>query len=217
MVFLTCLAFVSWANLITYLKAFLRSVGGGSHPSGAPLLHMLAITCMVLGFLPLLFGAEPAYPPDQSNWFVWGIFFCGVFTSLAFGLLVVRTARNQKSAHAQGLAFGMSVWAAFAGLYMAGTALDHWWFFRDSNAGVISDKVFKIFGVEAEAQCNDPLLVRIRENDAIYRCPKITVFGSTINKPFVPWPDYREGTSVKLKEEIEKRRLWPPDTRRAQP
>jgi hypothetical protein len=193
MIFMSCLAFLGWANLIPVLRSFTQ----GGKPSPLSILHFLAATGIAVGFFFGLLLTDEPQGLNATNWSVWGFFAGGALTFLAFSIYVCRAARDQT--RARGVAFGMSVWACLAGLYMVGTTLDHWYFFRGNNAGIGSAE-----GLGAkDVQCDRVLLVRIGETSATYRCPTLEVFGPPINRPFVPWPDYHQGNSVELKLAID--------------
>lgn len=52
--------------------------------------------------------------------------------------------------------------------------------------------------------CNASIvLIRISDSGAMeYRRPTIMIFNSLSSQPFVPWPDYTEGTSQQLGDAI---------------
>ena len=98
---------------------------------------------------------------------------------------------------------GACVLGAAAGLYLAGTAIDHFWFFRGDpdRAGWVSSEA-----VEApDAPCIRGLaIVRLEEDGAEFRCPRSLVFDTMSSRPFIPWPGYDAGKSTELKMGIER-------------
>lgn len=95
---------------------------------------------------------------------------------------------------------GLSLAFVVLGLYITGTTIDHWLFFRDTDkAGVAAAEAL---GVK-DIQCDQMVLVRLTDTGADFRCPISLSLGGMSSAPFVPWPSYAAGHSAELKNAIE--------------
>lgn len=135
--------------------------------------------------------------PGQFNWSVPLFFASGLTLVLVCGWAVISRIRNIPDRR-----FVLSVCAVFVGLYVCFAVADHWYFYRGTgdNVGVAAAKALGADDVNCAAGM---VLVRIEQQSARYRCPQSAVWGRYSDQPFVPWPTYQEGNSLKLKAGIE--------------
>jgi hypothetical protein len=85
--------------------------------------------------------------------------------------------------------------------YLSIIAVDHKLFFASSdNSGVVNWAAFATDTVIDDIQCKASyLLIKDAQAQvAQYRCPISIMFGHPLNEPFVPWPEYTEGSSKHL-------------------
>jgi hypothetical protein len=85
------------------------------------------------------------------------------------------------------------------------SAVEHLSFYRSSSDGWANLELIKeISPISDMKSCNASIvLIRISDSGAMeYRCPTIMILNSRSSQPFVPWPDYTEGTSQQLGDAI---------------
>lgn len=198
MPFLAATTFLLYAHMIATFRALTDR--NGARRLGA-VLHWIATTvgaCAVI----FGFGMESVFTGARQpsmNLSVPLFFAFGLMTVILFGAKLM-SARHQV---ADGAAFrlGMIVWAAVAGVYLAGTTVDHWMFFRDRENSGIAD--VRALGGE-DVPCQGYALVRVDGEMARYRCPTSLVWGGMLSEwPFSPWPNYQAGESRKLAQGIQ--------------
>jgi len=113
-------------------------------------------------------------------------------------------AKVRHDPSARGWRSGISLVAVLVGCYVVFASCDHFWFFRDAvkaQAGVAASIL-----LPPEIKCSTNIfLVRMEKNGARYRCPIYAMYGAhdLSPQPFVPWPNYTEGVSIKLKQNID--------------
>lgn len=180
-----------------HLREAFLGMQGNAKPTLRVAAHHMAF--LSLGGATMFGMMLPAMANRLSNDGDLAVYFllaCGILSTLLFGHRLYLSAKGVGPQ--RGLQFGLLVWGALAGVYVVGAVADHFWFWRGHAAGVGSAS-----GIGAEdVQCDLPLLVRIEQDGAIYRCPSLILYGDVIGQPFVPWPNYREGKSVPLKNAI---------------
>ncbi len=199
-------------SFIPLARAALQS---GFNLTGSRLLLGYGVTTF-LGCIAFVLGMGLLNNPNREialntyNWSVPLFFAFGITSALVFIWKLIIISRD-KDAKQKPLAwrFGLSLWAALAGIYVAATAIDHWLYYYGNKTGVLNISFLKhVYPKEANTiSCSGYMLVRIEKDTAIYRCPdvpSITWGGLYTDQPFVPWPSYRQGKSVILKEAIEK-------------
>lgn len=198
MPFLAVTIFLMYANLF----AAFRSVPREGRPKLIGIGHML--TCMI-AVVAFLLGTEllqmelfGGIRMDARNWTPDVYFVFGIVSLLLFGTKVVTALRSGKDGGS--LRFGLSVWAVIASLYMCGTVIDHWIFFRDHNKSGTMDVGFT--GQQMTCSGN-VVLVQLKPDTAVYRCPTSIRLGRDYGQPFVPWPSYVQGESSTLKTNVE--------------
>ncbi|MGQ3054940.1 MAG: hypothetical protein ACT6S0_24380 [Roseateles sp.] len=139
---------------------------------------------------------------DAINWTPILAFAAGI------GALLVFTYESTLWAHAgsqwgndRPLAKGRRVLSGVGialGIYLAFTAIDHWWFFRGDDAGFAAAD----FVGADEVPC-EVALVRVDGDALAFRCPTALTFNVLYGTPFVPWPEYTTGRSVEFKNKID--------------
>lgn len=85
------------------------------------------------------------------------------------------------------------------------SAAEHLSFYRSSSDGWANLELIKeISPISDMKNCNASIvLVRNSDSGAIeYRCPTIMIVNRHSSQPFVPWPDYTEGSSQQLGDAI---------------
>ncbi len=129
-----------------------------------------------------------------------GVFFFGLANVTIFGFKAVSIFKAGSDLTTTGWRAGLTVVCVGTGFYLAGTAVDHWAFFRDHDrAGVAAAE---LLGAN-DQRCDGMVLVRFVGDEAEYRCPKSISLGNMTSQPFVPWPEYIGGQSKELKAKIE--------------
>lgn len=85
------------------------------------------------------------------------------------------------------------------------SAVEHLSFYRSSSDGWANLELIKeISPISDMANC-DASIVLVRNSDSgamEYRCPTIMIVNRHSSQPFVPWPDYTEGSSQQLGDAI---------------
>lgn len=198
MPFLAITAFLMYANLIAAFRQ-VGKPGRGPLIGGAHMLTCVAASIAFLGGLELLqFGLFGSIGGDAYNWTPLAYFVFGAMSLVLFGIKFVSAARaGQWSGN---LRFGLSLWAVVAAVYVCGTAVDHWVFFRDGNKSGSMDVGF----TGEQMTCSgDQILVRLTADTAVFRCPKSIRLGRDYAQPFVPWPSYVQGESTKLRANVD--------------
>lgn len=198
MPFLAITAFLMYANIFAAIRQ-LGKPGKGPLIGGANMLTCLAASIAFLGGTELIqFNLFGGIGGAAYNWTPLAYFVVGLLSLILFGIKFVSAARAGQSGG--NLRFGLSLWAVFAALYVCGTAIDHWIFFRDVNRSGSMDVGF----TGEQMTCSgDQILVRLEANTAVYRCPKSIRLGRDYAQPFVPWPSYVQGESAKLKANVD--------------
>lgn len=163
-------------------------------------LGMVSGTLAFLSLLDLL--AAETVAGDAINYSPWLVLVCGISCLAGFGLRLVRVGQGLRGSRSTSvllsLSFGAMCVAVLGSAYLAVTAADHEWFFRGGNSGTADVGGMGI----GEVDCVR-VLFRLRDEDALYRCPTSGVFNARYAEPFVPWPLYTTGRSRRLKEGIE--------------
>lgn len=159
----------------------------------------------ILG-VSLVFGEQRGFHSGEFNWSVPLFFVFGLGSVILFGLLLWRRIEVRYNFSFSIIFSGLFILTVFAGIYVMFTACDHWWFFYTSHKSQAGTAIADLFGAD-DVACNSMVIVRLESNLARYRCPApgAIVWGGhqMKNFPFIPWPDYHEGTSFKLKNGIE--------------
>lgn len=73
--------------------------------------------------------------------------------------------------------------------------------FMDENSGMVNYGAIKqMTEITDMPDCKSDIVLAHYEygQPVVYRCPKAYVLNALTSNPFVPWPDYIEGTSVQL-------------------
>ncbi|WP_139272281.1 hypothetical protein [Pseudomonas luteola] len=73
--------------------------------------------------------------------------------------------------------------------------------FMDENSGMVNYGAIKQMAeITDMPDCKSDIVLAHYEygQPVVYRCPKAYVLNALTSNPFVPWPDYIEGTSVQL-------------------
>ena len=189
MIFFPAFLFAAYVNLIIAIRGLVLKGRDGVVAQ----LHF--ISCLT-GVLGLLLGFEMVPDPrngiagDAYNWSPVAFFAFGAAT---IALFAVRMRKVVRQGHSDPLSlrFGTAMLAVLAGLYICGTAVDHWWFFRHSDKAGTAEASF----VGKDVDCNSSVLVRLDGRTATYRCPTLIEFGRDYSQPFVPWPSYSQGVT----------------------
>ncbi|AQH06133.1 hypothetical protein A9R05_44890 (plasmid) [Burkholderia sp. KK1] len=187
MVFFPAFLFAAYANLIIAIRGLVLKGRDG-------VVAQLHFVCCLVGVLGLLLGFEMVPDPtkgiagDAYNWSPVAFFGFGAATIALFVARLRKQARQDRRDPLT-LRFGTAMLAVLAGLYICGTAVDHWWFFRDSEKAGTAEASF----VGKDVNCSSSVLVRLDGRTATYRCPTLIEFGRDYSQPFVPWPSYSQG------------------------
>jgi len=97
-------------------------------------------------------------------------------------------------------AVGFAVMPILIGL-VSGTAVVKQLAFMDENSGMVNYGAIKQMAeITDMPDCKSDIVLAHYEygQPVVYRCPKAYVLNALTSNPFVPWPDYIEGTSVQL-------------------
>lgn len=208
MPFLIVTCFLMYVHLFAAVRLASRNVEAGRGSLASRLFmagHLLSCGAAVFGFLLgaeiLTLDRDGGIAGDAFNWSPVAYLIFGTLSLIVFGTKFCVKYCRHISKQEVGPAVVFSLWAAVAGAYVSFTAIDHFIFFRDrEHSGQIAVQAF----TSERLDCNaDMLLVRIDGSTATYRCPQTLRLGRDYSAPFVPWPSYTEGTSVKLKANID--------------
>ena len=166
------------------------------------------LLCVLFGLVILLsclepylyiFEKEKSILKDETNWAVLLVFLFGLTGVFTFTWQLIKLTYGSKLSKALvGWKFPFFALCLISSFYLIGTVINHLWFFS-GNYGV----AFTNLGAK-DIPCQTPFLIR-REKDGVrYRCPTGVIPGHLkYNKPFFPWPDYKEGKSVELQKIFE--------------
>lgn len=197
MPFLFVLVVLSWAHLIASLRAAARA----KMPLAG--IHFLVLVPFLLAIADA-FYLSPAntrgVPGNAQNWIPLLCLVFGVLSSTVFGFKLARMYRDETDHTSSGWRSGISFACVVAGIYLTGTAVNHWTFFSDSERSGIA--AAQALGAD-DVKCDGMVLVRLDDDAADYRCPTSISFGTMTSHPFVPWPSYMPGRSARLKQRIE--------------
>jgi hypothetical protein len=203
MPFLAISCFLMYANLIAAARYVLR--GNGEISSVLPGAgHMLACLASSVGFLfgleLLVLDRSGGIAGNAYNWTPVAYFAFGVISLVLFGAKLYGKIRQPAKDQGVGLVLGMTLWAVLASVYVCLTTIDHFVFFHDrEHTGLIDVN----FSGEQMTCSGGVILVRVKGDTAVYRCPQSIRLGRDYAAPFVPWPSYVEGSSTKLKKNID--------------
>ncbi|WP_241299560.1 hypothetical protein [Burkholderia stabilis] len=207
MPFLVVTCFLMYAHLFAAVRLASRNANAGRGSSATRMFmagHVLSCMAAVLGFLLgseiLTLDRDGGIAGDAFNWSPGAYLVFGALSLVIFGTKFYAKYRRHVSKQEFGPAVIFSLWAAVGGAYVSFTTIDHFMFFRDREH---SGQMAVSFSGERLDCSGDMLLVRIDGNIATYRCPQTIRLGRDYAAPFVPWPSYVEGTSVKLKARID--------------
>jgi hypothetical protein len=191
MVFLPAFLIAAYANLIPAVRGL--SLRG--HPGLIAQAHFI---CCLTGALGLLLGFELVPGPnkgisdDTHNWSVAAFFAFGALTTVLFSARLRSVARDKHTTDPLALRFGVMLLAVLSGLYLCGTTIDHYLFFREpATSGVAQSAT-----VGPNVKCNTNVIVRFTDGRATFRCPTLLVFGRDYSHPFIPWPSYTQGETA---------------------
>jgi len=196
MTFLFAVAFLGWAHMLAALRSANRS------PILAA-LHFLCDAPLVIAVW-FTFYLSPAnqlgVPGDARDWVPAAIFAFGVASIAVFVGKVVRILKAKSDNSVMGWRIGISVGCVICGIYLTGTAVDHWAFFADTeNSGTVAMDAINA----SDTKCHGMAIVRLTANDAEYRCPHSIILANMTSQPFVPWPSYDSERSRDLKVKLE--------------
>lgn len=128
------------------------------------------------------------------------VFLFGIVSCAVFGRKFYTITKSGGDRTRFGWRAGLCLTFVVLGVYIAGTAVDHWLFFSDEEKGGVA--AAQDLGVK-DVECNQMVLVRLNDSGADYRCPFVISLGVMSSAPFVPWPSYTFGQSTELKNAIE--------------
>lgn len=166
------------------------------------LVHLAVITILLLAFADIIYlspANSKGVPGGVTNYIPLAIFTFGIANIVVFGRKIYQFAQAGSDATTSGWRGGISLACVLAGMYLAGTSVDHWMFFNLKGTAGSADAA--ALGV-TDIECDSMVLVQLNDRDAAYRCPKSISLGSMSASPFVPWPSYSAGRSVELKNRI---------------
>lgn len=203
MPFLAISCFLMYANLI----AAVRHVQRGNGAISSTLLgvgHMIACMVSSVGFLfgieLLVFDRDGGIAGNAFNWTPVFYLAFGLISIILFGVKLYGKIRQPAKNQGVALVMGMTLWAVLASVYISLTSVDHLIFFRDHEHSGQMDASYS----SQQMTCSGGMiLVRIKGDTAIYRCPQSVRLGRDYSAPFAPWPSYVEGSSTKLKQNID--------------
>lgn len=147
-------------------------------------------------------GNESNWSFDKNRLFVYAML-AGSLVLLAQSLLGTLQARDGGK-----LGFwptGRIVVLALAGFVGATSAYKHLTFFTSNQDGYANVGLLReIADLSDMKDCKSNIaLMQYREAGPInYRCPSLLVLGRDTQQPFIPWPDYVEGSSQGLADAI---------------
>ncbi|MBB5546596.1 hypothetical protein A8H39_01910 [Paraburkholderia fungorum] len=203
MPFLAISCFLMYANLLAAVRYVQRGTGTfASGMLGAG--HMVACLVSSLGFLfgmeLLVFDRDGGIAGDAYNWTPVFYLAFGVLSLILFGVKLYGKLREPAQNQGVGLILGMTLWAVLASIYIFLTTVDHLIFFHDRER---SGQMDVSYSGEQMTCSGGMILVRIKGNTAIYRCPQSLRLGRDYAAPFAPWPSYVENSSMKLRAQID--------------
>lgn len=163
----------------------------------AAFFHYIAVLAGTLaGLLGVgLLNQGHAVQVGAVNWSVHAYLAFALISGVAFTALGRQNWMASKQAAVSGWKVGLVVWGVAGSLYIVGTVVDHWWFFRDTSIAGVANA--KLLGVE-DVKCDGMVLVRMVPDAAEFRCPELLIYGPWSATPFLPWPTYESGVSSTL-------------------
>lgn len=202
MPFLAITCFLMYANLIAAFRYLIPTseVRSVRLCSG----HMLACLVSSVGFLLgtelLVLDRDGGIAGNAFNWTPVAYLGFGLISLMLFGLKLYRRVRRPDAHQGIGVRLGLTLWSVLASAYICAATIDHFVFFHDHEHTGVMDAAFS----GEQLTCSgEVILVRIKRDTAVYRCPQSVRLGRDYGAPFVPWPSYIEGSSTKLKAKID--------------
>lgn len=197
MPFLLAAVFLAWANLIASFRSFSKEDLPGFF------LHFGAVTPFVIATLLSVYlspANEHGVAGDARNWVPFWFLIFGLCSVVIFSSKLRAMVKKGTDATVTGWRAGIAIVCVFSGLYLAGTTIDHYLFFRDNASSGIAAADFLD---PKDGHCDGMILIRFNGDEAEYRCPKSISLGNMTSQPFVPWPSYDAGRSKELKARID--------------
>ncbi|HGM8087200.1 TPA: hypothetical protein ACKP9S_003571 [Pseudomonas aeruginosa] len=205
----TFVLFIGIVKMHTHLlQMFQHEHGDGSAPrpnvfaglSGIlpALAFTLPVTMVILGVL-----GGSSWGIDMGRIVVYAVLAASLVL-LVQGLLGLRKALNSRN-----MAFwpmGRVVVLILAAAVGSMSAVKHLAFFSSPQDGLANIGILReIADLSDMKDCKSSIaLVQFRETGPLtYRCPSLLIFGHDTQQPFIPWPDYVEGSSQGLADAIE--------------
>ena len=195
MLFLASVSFLMYAHSFAMLLALAAGAGW------RVLLHMSVVAIPMFAMGSQLYEYSRAMPIHRTNWVAVAAFAFGVASAAIFGWHVVRYIRGNGDYSRTGWRIGLSGIALLCGVYLACATMDHWWFYRGEQAGMIDGRF--LASRYPQLDCPDMVLFRMGNETAVYRCPTRIFLGGMTVTPFVPWPAYVQGESAELKRVLD--------------
>lgn len=203
MPFLAISCFLMYANLIAAIR-YVQRGNGAIRSTWFGAGHMVACMVSSVGFLfgieLLVFDRDGGIAGNAYNWTPVFYLAFGLISLILFGAKLREKIREPIKNQGLGLILGMTLWAVLASIYISFATVDHLIFFHDREHTGQMDVSFS--GEKMDCS-GGVILVRLKGNTAIYRCPQSLRLGRDYSSRFAPWPSYIEGSSTKLKATID--------------
>jgi hypothetical protein len=165
--------------------------------------HAIVCTFALSAFWWQVLGVHDWRGQRSADVATWLVAVFGFLTSCMYGWKAVQVAKaGIKGDRLRELLYGFRLWAVMGGLYLVGAVGDHWLYYLQGNPAETGLVNASAIGAP-DVSCDQFILVTITKKTAKYRCPVLLLGGELIDRPFVPWPGYREGESKTLKSRIE--------------
>lgn len=168
------------------------------------IIPALAFTMPVyMVFFGVAFGSNDSNWSFDTNRLIVYALLAGSLALLTQSLYGVQQARQSSNFGFWNM--GRIVVLALAGIVGTTSAYKHLTFFTSDQDGFANVGLLReIADLSDMKNCKGSIaLVQYRATGPIsYRCPSLLMFGRDTSQPFIPWPDYVEGTSQGLADAI---------------
>lgn len=174
-------------------------------PAILPVFGLIAIGCLFSApMLVTVFDAvahKEAQLQGDTNWMVYLVLAGSILSFVLATGLARKVIDDRKLPFWTG---GKMMVLVLAGIVGTVSAYKHLSYFKGQDVAVIYlGALKKIADVSDMPGCTGIALAKIEQSGAMdFRCPKVLMMNQLSHTPFVPWPDYIEGSSTQLGEVI---------------
>lgn len=197
--------FIGIARMHTHMLQMLQYESSTSAPRPIILAGLTGIFPALAFSLPvyvLFLDGEGSWTYDHNRIVVYVVLAASLIFLAQAGLGARSVLQGKKLGF---WATGRIVVLLFAGIVGSISGIKHLTFFSSSQDGFANvGMIREIADLSDMKACTSSIaLVQFRDAGPItYRCPSLLMFGRDTQQPFIPWPDYVEGSSQNLADAI---------------